>query len=397
MAKLIEMPSSYRNRAVRRGFAVALALTVTLGAACSLDLRGIPAATDAGSTSGGGGGAGSTSVSAAGTGGAGGASATSSGVASSSVASSAMASSGTTSPCTPTGAEICNDGIDNDCNLTTDCEDPACAVGFVCIPAIPSGWSAVAFSAQSRPSCPDGYPTALDVVSAPTDASTCACACTEQTAASCAKGMVGIASMGAGACPGAPTISLAANDSNCGGISLATVKNGTVKIAPLPPTQGLCSGTPMGTTPSPVGGRSCDVAAVGVGCANGGACVTSPSDPFVACIAHDSAMPCPLAFPNSSAVGTSANDTRSCTQCTCGTSATCSGPKLTFYSDGSCSMGAHELPVTSSCDPVNDGNGHSYKSYEYTADIAGGQCQTTTDSTPTGSLVLMGERTVCCQ
>ncbi len=396
MTKLTEMHSGYRNDAVRRGFAVALALTVTLGAACSLDLSGIPAAASAGSTSGGGNGAGSTSVSAAsagGAGGAGGASATSS-----AMASSAMASSGTTSPCTPTGAEICNDGIDNDCNMATDCDDPACAVGFVCIPAIPSGWSAVAFSEKSRPSCPGGYPTAVDVVSAPTDAATCACACTEQAAASCATGMLGIASMGAGPCPAAPSIFLDANGSNCGGLSnLGTAKNGTVKIAPLPPTQAVCNGTPDGAAPAPVDGRSCDAAAVGVGCANGGACVTSPGDPFVACIAHDGAMSCPPAFPNGSAVGTSATDTRSCTQCTCGTSATCSNPKLTFYSDASCSMGAHDLPVTSSCDSVNDGNGHVYKSYEYTIDIAGGECQTTKDSTPTGSLVLVGARTVCCQ
>ena len=93
----------------------------------------------------------------------------------------------------------------------------------------------------------------------------------------------------------------------------------------------------------------------------------------------------------------SATDTRGCSQCTCGTSASCSNPKLTFYSDSSCSSGAHDLPVTNTCASVNDGNGNSYKSFKYTATIANAACQTTTNSTPTGSLVLMGERTVCCQ
>ncbi|MEO5731150.1 MAG: hypothetical protein ABI134_03100 [Byssovorax sp.] len=307
-----------------------------------------------------------------------------------------MSSSGTTTPCTPTGAERCDDGIDNDCNMATDCEDPACQAGFVCIPAIPSGWSAVAFSAQDRSACPAGYATAADVVSAPASA-TCGCTCTEQKAASCSEGTVGLASNGAGPCPASPTFSLEANGSICGATGLNTVPNGTVKIAPLPPKQGTCSGSPKNTIMPPVEGRSCDAAAVGAGCAHGGACVTNPSGPFVACIAHDGVEPCPAGFPNGHAVGASAADTRSCSSCTCGTSATCSNPKLTLYKDASCSSGAHELPVTSGCDPVSDGNGNSYKSFKYTAKIVNPGCQTTVNSMPTGSLVLAGERTVCCQ
>ena len=60
-------------------------------------------------------------------------------------------------------------------------------------------------------------------------------------------------------------------------------------------------------------------------------------------------------------------------------------------------MGALNLPASSSCDPVNDGTGNSYAAYKYTATVMNGACQKTTDSTPTGSLVLAGERTVCCQ
>ncbi len=376
MARLIDSSTTCHDDAVRRSFA--LALTAALITGCTLDLAGLPAS--AGGTSAGGeGGAVSTTSSSNST--------------SSSII---VSSSGTTTPCTPTGAEICDDEIDNDCNLATDCADPACKGGFVCIPAIPSGWSAVAFSAQDRSACPAGYATAADVVSAPASAS-CGCTCTEQEAASCSEGTVGLASNGAGACPPSPTFSLNANGSSCGSTDLTTVKNGKVKIAPLPPTQGQCSGSPTNTIMPPVEGRSCDAAAVGAGCADGGACVTSPSGPFVACIAHDGVEPCPAGFPNGHAVGASAADTRSCSSCTCGTSATCSNPKLTLYSDPACTMGAHELPVSNTCDPVNDGNGKSYKSYKYTATITNAECKTTADSTPTGSLVLAGERTVCCQ
>ena len=386
MAKLIKIRSACYNDAVRLG--LAFALTATLSAGCFLDRSGLSARADAGGTGGG------TSVSST-SGGTGGAS---TGTAGGAVAtsSSGVTTSGTTTPCTSTGAEICDDELDNDCNQATDCEDPACAAGFVCIPAIPSGWSPVAFSAQSRPACPGGYTMELDVVSAPSSASTCACTCTEQDAASCTQGGVGIASNGT-TCPVSPNFTLDANGSQCGSTNLNTVASGKVKIAPLPPTQGACTGTPSGTAPPLDEGRSCDATAVGVGCANGGACVASPSASFVSCIARDDATPCPPGFPNGRSVGTNATDTRACTQCMCGTDASCSNPKLTLYSNSSCGGGDHALPVTGACDPVNDGSGNSYKSFKYTADIVNPSCQTTSESTPTGSLVLVGERTVCCQ
>ena len=218
MTKLIETRSPGHNDAVRRGRVLAISLTAALIAGCTLDLSGLPARADSGGTSAVGSsttvsGTTTTTSTSAGSGGAGGAGGT---IATSTSAS--VSSSGTTLPCTPTGAEICDDGIDNDCNQATDCEDPACAVGFVCLPAIPSG-----------------------------------------------------------------------------------------------------------------------------------------------------------------------------------TSATCSSPKLTFYTDGGCATGALNIPVTGSCDPLNGAARVDDKSYKYTANIVNAQCQTITDAMPTGSFVLQGARTVCCQ
>ena len=47
--------------------------------------------------------------------------------------------------------EICDDGIDNDCDRHTDCDDPDCKPGFACVPAAPSGWQLVGFSAATQP------------------------------------------------------------------------------------------------------------------------------------------------------------------------------------------------------------------------------------------------------
>lgn len=286
--------------------------------------------------------------------------------------------------------------MDNDCNGTMDCEDPACKTGFVCIPTIPSGWSAVAFSEQSRPGCPAGYGTLSDIVSAPATDTACSCTCSEQQAATCSKGIINLDSSGT-SCPGGTGFLLDAKNSSCAPTSLGTVKNGKVKIAPLPPTQGTCSGTPSSTILPLVQGRFCTAAATGTGCSNGGVCVTSASAPFASCIEHDGAMTCPAGFPKPYSLGTSATDTRSCSACACGTNATCSNPKLTLYADGNCMMGAHDLAVNNSCAPVNDGNGHGYSSYKYTVALNNGSCQTTTSSTPAGSLALVGESTVCCQ
>ena len=57
--------------------------------------------------------------------------------------------------------EICDDGIDNDCNGLSDCADPRCSsAGWSCT-SLPSGggWTIGAFDQTARPTCPANFGT----------------------------------------------------------------------------------------------------------------------------------------------------------------------------------------------------------------------------------------------
>ena len=70
-----------------------------------------------------------------------------------------------TAGCVKTGAEICDDGIDNDCNGTADCADPACGAGSR-VSRLRSGrLGARRVRRDAPPACPVSYtPTDLKVL-----------------------------------------------------------------------------------------------------------------------------------------------------------------------------------------------------------------------------------------
>ena len=148
------------------------------------------------------------------------------------------------SPCGDGGSEICDDGLDNDCNGLADCDDPACTSGFACTAAdVPAGWSLVAY-ATARDACPAGFGAPADLEEyAGLGPATCGCTCTTIAPALCDQGSLPLYSQGAGPCGNSPVTTLNVQSGRCGPTGgLQTVAAGMVRIPPLPPIQGTCNG-----------------------------------------------------------------------------------------------------------------------------------------------------------
>lgn len=303
--------------------------------------------------------------------------------------------------CTPTGAENCTDGIDNDCNGEVDCQDTACTgAGFRCVPdpGAAKGWAFVAFDATSQPACPTGtQPHPVDVN--PTNLSSpasCSCVCGPGTLPSCEQGAIA-STFGTSGCNNAFTMGQA-NGGNCNQMGVSGVEQ--YVQASTTPAGGTCTGNVTTTVP-PTGathGQYCDgETKFGAGCAAGSVCALAPAG-FAACLHHGGPAPCPGPYGVSSAVGT-VMDTRSCGPCGCGTpAAACSGHWL-FFTSGDCSGGAAlTLTADGACLPTGDDGTHPYGSNLYVASPTGVTCGTPkTAPMPTGSATLGKADTICCE
>src|SRR5688572_8433342 len=117
--------------------------------------------------------------------------------------------------CKPTGIEVCDDGIDNDCDGDIDCADDTCSAGYACIDPAPAGWTAVILAPATRPPCPDGYTAAapLRVVQGNGNFS-CTCSC-NSTGDNCTGGNHTIAMGPDNACGGASQQVAATTNNNC--------------------------------------------------------------------------------------------------------------------------------------------------------------------------------------
>jgi hypothetical protein len=302
-------------------------------------------------------------------------------------------------------SEVCNDGIDNDCNGLTDCADPACVPKWSCATAVPAGWSLVEYADGARPGCDPSYGTATDLVDTPTgDPATCACPCNVDPAnkGSCVHGSYDVAYNGSTtSCP-ATSFSVASNDGACVPLGLASfnsVPGAKAKITPLPYTPGTCTATLQKSVP-PVQyqgqGRSCALTTTtGAGCASGGTCAPKTSGAFNACVQQAGAQSCPAGFGTRYVVGT-LSDTRDCTgACGCQETGSCQNTKVTYFSNVGCNGTSAEVTADGQCDPNNENTPHMYTSYKYSADVTNVQCNGS-GATPSGAVGLNGTTTVCC-
>ena len=251
-------------------------------------------------------------------------------------------SDGPVGPCTKTGPEICDDGIDNDCNGQTDCADPACSA-FACVPAPPDGWSLVALALTAPPACPTGF-TSTDVrVLAGSDTTGCPCTCT-----------------------------------STGGTSCTT-----------------CAPSASITKTDPTDGRTCTPAKVGAGCTGAAQCAPKAAG-FTMCIEQAGAQVCPSGFANRRLAGSTSADTRMCTTCSCNT-APCSGT-VTLWGNSMCNAKPSVLTTAgnATCAAPQAGSTVNNTGKFYTSNMAGG-CSVGTMPTAQGALTFTDERTICCK
>lgn len=284
--------------------------------------------------------------------------------------------------CKPTGAEVCDDGIDNDCNGQVDCADAACTAGFECQDLPPAGWVPVLLAESARPSCPAGHtPTDVRVLQGD-GAIACACTC----GGGCDATITLTASSELG-CTAAPTtVTFQANTTKCtsqsfdlpGGFSNATAGSATCAAMDTPTKSDLTNGRTC-TPPERAGG----------GCQNAQRCLPKTTG-FASCIAKAGKSTCPAtAFTKQRRSGTTANDERACTGCSC--SSTPCDVELELWTHPVC-QGSAGIKITSTC----AANGTLDNAKAYMSKVTGG-CTQATPSTPLGAIVFENEQTLCCK
>jgi hypothetical protein len=304
--------------------------------------------------------------------------------------------------CRSTGPEVCNDGIDNDCNGKTDCQDLACGQqGFSC-QDVPNGWTAVAFSATTRPSCPDGT-TAVDLKVSAGDGMTAACSCScMEAGGSCTKGSFTVTSASDVACTTTPTTTtVPVSGAACTALGADIALSTHAMIAgPSAPTSCTLTTAVEGALTD---GRLCRAqagASTGGGCGTNQTCTRGVTQGLASCITMDGKAACPATFPKRSTAGTDATDGRSCTGCGCAAPAPCTGGSVSLFDSAMCKTNGnfmHADNIGTACNPLAPGSNFTATFFKSTPPTGGGCGVPTGQGNVTGGVTFTNERTVCCR
>jgi len=299
--------------------------------------------------------------------------------------------------------EICDDGIDNDCNGHTDCDDSACAPKFQCEPPVPSGgWTPVAFGDTAAASCPTGWATSAAVKFVPGDGTdgSCACSCTGSggTVATCAAGQYTFQTFGSNACAAAAsTTNLNSNSAAC--IALGTSidsASGTFATATAPSGPTTCAKNTVITKSNVTDGKACTgPAKFGSGCPGTQVCAPKV-DALRYCVMKSGLNACPAPFNVRRRAGSDAVDSRACNDASCNCNvAPCSGT-VTAFSNANC-MGGTNVAISSATPCSASDFGTNGKIKGYTSNVTGG-CSVAAgfDGSVAGNVAFTGDETICC-
>lgn len=282
-----------------------------------------------------------------------------------------------------------------------------------CTPAVPAGWSVLAYTPTTRPGCSMGYDTATPVFENPMGSpATCACTCngvqnapvcTASTSFALAYDAVNTcmaSSLNMSVGPGCTNGSWALNPGGQGLKYLGITAN-----APAP-SGGTCQGaTPTVNKPASSAdtGRTCQITGKPSACGGGLACVPPPAAGETICISNPNPMACPSSYPNPHVIGTSVNDQRGCgpdaCSCVVSTPGTCSKPKLSLFDKTNCQPQDNQVNAQladGTCTLINKGGGFTAQSAKYDSTNSGAACSFTGNFGPTGAVTLGSTTTICC-
>jgi hypothetical protein len=292
------------------------------------------------------------------------------------------------------GADAQDSGINCTPNDTTQCY------------VLPSGWSVVGFATVQNVNCPSGFTTnRTDGNEGPTpSAGACTCGgCTVSTQPSCTTGQIPDSyDLGGGGCalPG-QTLQNAGNGACATDNYHGMLGNIDLQIDALPSSGGTCAAPAQPHANQITYGsqdRVCyanDPASAGCDPTTGVCTAPTVPSPYAVCIAQTGDVLCPSGpFQVKHVVGQGVTFT--CSACNCTVQGSCSGAKVTFYTDANCSQGAVADNADGNCNAFNANNA-AFGSYQYTANLGGVGCQVPGGQTPAvQSLSLTSPMTICC-
>lgn len=285
--------------------------------------------------------------------------------------------------CRASGPEVCDDGIDNDCNGFADCADPGCTARFVCVDPPPDGWETIVLADHTRPTCPTGYTDSVDVRVIEGDgALACTCDCGNNCGASI--------TLSRGSTPSCGSITSSgfdANATNCSSRSF-DLASGFTQATSDDGDRCAASDQVVKRT-NPTDGRTCaPPKKFGAGCPGVQRCLPRAGT-LTTCVAKLGMSECPTAaFTKRWRSGTASDDERECAGCSCD-----SNPctvQLQLWTHPTC-QGSPSLTISDSC----AANGAINNVRTYKSSTTSG-CTQVTPSVQQGTLSFENERTICC-
>jgi hypothetical protein len=179
---------------------------------------------------------------------------------------------------------------------------------------------------------------------------------------------------------------------NAGGVITVT---GSTFAKATAGTTPQCTPNPQ-SSPTPLeDGRLCAAPKrVGGGCKGSQVCVPRASNGYSVCITKPGVDSCPGSFSDARRAGTSANDTRACTGCSCASSP-CTG-QVQLYDTKNCDNGPRLTVDTTAPGVCAAKTNNPFTARGQTTTVSGG-CNVATPARATGSLSFGDESTICCR